>query len=65
MKVPFVDLQAQYTAIKNEIDETIADVIAKAAFIGGAYVSRFEKDFADYCSAQYCIGVGNGTDALY
>lgn len=65
MKVPFVDLQTQYTAIKNEIEQTIADVIAKAVFIGGAYVRQFEKDFADYCSARHCIGVGNGTDALY
>ena len=65
MKVPFVDLQAQYTAIKNEIDQAIADVIAKKAFIGGASVSRFEEDFASYCSARYCIGVGNGTDAIY
>ncbi|MGZ6240771.1 MAG: DegT/DnrJ/EryC1/StrS family aminotransferase [Syntrophales bacterium] len=65
MNVPFVDLRAQYTAIKNEIDEAIADVIAKTAFIGGAYVSQFEKDFADYCGARHCIGVGNGTDALY
>jgi dTDP-4-amino-4,6-dideoxygalactose transaminase len=65
MKVPFVDLQAQYTAIKNEIDQAIADVIGKAAFIGGPCVNRFEEDFASYCSARYCIGVGNGTDALY
>jgi len=65
MKVPFVDLQAQYTAIKNEIDLAIADVIGKAAFIGGPCVNRFEEDFASYCSARYCIGVGNGTDALY
>jgi len=65
MKVPFVDLQLQYTAIKNEIDQAIADVIAKAAFIGGTYVSQFEEDFASYCGARHCIGVGNGTDALY
>jgi dTDP-4-amino-4,6-dideoxygalactose transaminase len=65
MKVPFVDLQGQYTAIKNEIDQAVADIIAKAAFIGGPCVSRFEADFASYCSVRYCIGVGNGTDALY
>jgi dTDP-4-amino-4,6-dideoxygalactose transaminase len=65
MKVPFVDLQAQYIAIKNEIDQAITDVIGKTAFIGGPCVNRFEEDFASYCSARYCIGVGNGTDALY
>ena len=65
MKVPFVNLQAQYMTIEKEIEQAIADVIAKAVFIGGAYVSQFEEDFADYCSARYCIGVGNGTDAIY
>ena len=65
MKVPFVDLQAQYTAIKNEIDQAVANVIAAAAFIGGPSVSRFEEDFANYCGVRYCIGVGNGTDALF
>ncbi len=64
MKVPFVDLQAQYTAIRNEIDQAIARIIAQAAFIGGPCVSQFEKDFASYCGARSCIGVGNGTDAL-
>jgi dTDP-4-amino-4,6-dideoxygalactose transaminase len=65
MKVPFVDLQAQYMAIEKEIKQAMADVVAKSVFIGGAYVSQFEKDFAEYCGARYCIGVGNGTDALY
>jgi dTDP-4-amino-4,6-dideoxygalactose transaminase len=65
MKVPFVDLRAQYKAIKNEIDEAIAHVIDGAAFIGGEYVNRFEEAFASYCGVKYCIGVGNGTDALY
>jgi dTDP-4-amino-4,6-dideoxygalactose transaminase len=48
MKVPFVDLQAQYTAIKDEIDRAIADVMAAGAYIGGTYVSQFEEDFAVY-----------------
>jgi len=65
MKVPFVDLQAHYRAIKSEIDEAMANVIDQAAFIGGKYVSQFEEAFASYCGAEYCVGVGNGTDALY
>lgn len=65
MKVPFVDLRAQYKSIAGAIDEAIADVIANAAFIGGKYVGLFEEAFASFCGARYCIGVGNGTDALY
>lgn len=65
MQVPFVDLQAQYTSIKREIDEAIAQVINESAFIGGKYVGQFEDHFARFCKAKYCIGVGNGTDAAY
>jgi len=65
MNVPFVDLKAQYLSIKNEIDEAIHNVIYDSAFIGGRYLRNFEVNFADFCGIKYCIGVGNGTDALY
>jgi dTDP-4-amino-4,6-dideoxygalactose transaminase len=65
MKVPFVDLQAQYLSIKNEIDQAIANVINDAAFVGGEYVKQFEEEFAAFCMAKHCVGVGNGTDALF
>jgi len=65
MQVPFVDLKAQYVSIKKEVDEAIAHVINDTAFIGGAYVQQFEADFSAFCRAKYCIGVGNGTEALY
>lgn len=62
--VKFLDLAAQYQTIQQEIDKAIHDVIAKSAFIGGENVQNFERAFADYCDAEFCIGVGNGTDAL-
>ncbi|MCX5805022.1 MAG: DegT/DnrJ/EryC1/StrS family aminotransferase [Proteobacteria bacterium] len=65
MKVPFVDLWAQYQSIKSEIDNAIEGVIKSSAFIGGQYVQQFESGFAVYCGAKYCVGVGNGTDAIY
>jgi dTDP-4-amino-4,6-dideoxygalactose transaminase len=65
MRIPFVDLKSQYEAIKEEIDEAIAGVIKETAFVGGEYVKRFEEEFAGFCRAKYCIGVGNGTDALF
>ena len=58
------DLQAQYLSIKGEIDTAIEDVIYHSAFVGGYAVKRFEENFAAYVGAQYCVGVGNGTDAL-
>ena len=63
-KIKFLDLVAQYNSIKNEINEAIINVINDSAFIGGKYVETFEKAFAEYHQAKYCIGVGNGTDAI-
>jgi len=65
MSIPFVDLKAQYQSLKSEIDKAIQNVISDCAFIGGKYVKNFESEFANYCEAKYCIGVGNGTDALF
>lgn len=65
MKVPFVDLYAQYTAIKSEMDEAIASVIKETAFIKGKHVTDFEKNFAAAHHIKHCIGVANGTDAIY
>jgi dTDP-4-amino-4,6-dideoxygalactose transaminase len=62
--IKFLDLHAQYLSIKAEIDGAIADVITKSAFVGGPFVTAFEQDFAQWMRAPYCIGVGNGTDAL-
>ena len=65
MKIPFVDLKAQYANIKDEIDQAIAEVISKTAFIGGPFAKSFEEKFAEFCGVKYCVGVGNGTDALF
>jgi len=62
--IPLVDLVAQYRSIKSEIDEAIAGVIERAAFIGGVECDRFEEEFASFCEAEHAVGVGNGTDAL-
>ncbi len=65
MRVPFVDLKKQYLSIKNEIDTTVQKIIDETSFIGGKYLKSFEKNFAAYIGAKHCIGVGNGTDALF
>ena len=62
MKVPFVDLKTQYQTIKSEVDAAIAEVIANTAFVNSR---SFEKDFSEYIGARHCVGVGNGTDALF
>ena len=65
MKVPFVDLHAQYLAIKAEIDSAIAEVIAQSAFIRGKHVDAFEQAWAQTLKVKHCISCANGTDALY
>jgi dTDP-4-amino-4,6-dideoxygalactose transaminase len=65
MAIPLVDLQAQYQTIRAEIDQAIERIVTNTAFIGGSDVKEFEKEFAAYCEAKACVGVGNGTDALY
>lgn len=64
-RIPFVDLKAQYDSIKQEIDEAIAKVISQTAFIGGPHLKEFEEAFARYCGTDHCVGVANGTDALF
>lgn len=65
MDIPFVDLRSQYLSIKDEIDSAIQKVIFESAFIGGNDLKSFENNFANFVGANYCIGVGNGTDALF
>jgi dTDP-4-amino-4,6-dideoxygalactose transaminase len=62
--IPFVDLNVQYNSIKNEIDKAIKDCITESNFIKGKAVNDFEIAFADYLGADFCLGCGNGTDAL-
>ncbi len=65
MRVPFVDLQAQYQSIQPAIDNAIAAVIKETAFIGGKYVKQFEQDFSSLYGVQYTVPCANGTDSLY
>ena len=65
MHVPFLDLHAVYEELKPEIDKAYQRVMESAWFITGKELAAFEQEFAAYCGAKYCIGVGNGLDALH
>ena len=64
MKIPFNDLKAAYTEIKEELDAAYRRVMASGYYILGPEVESFEAEFAAYCGVQYCIGVGNGLEAI-
>lgn len=64
MKVPFVDLQAQYQTIKEDANAAITGVLNRSDFVLGQAVKEFEDAFARYCEVPYAIGVDSGYSAL-
>jgi dTDP-3-amino-3,4,6-trideoxy-alpha-D-glucose transaminase len=64
LKVPFVDLKAQYESIREEIQEAIHEVLQSTQFVSGPLVEKFEREFATYIECKHVIGVSSGTAAL-
>jgi dTDP-4-amino-4,6-dideoxygalactose transaminase len=65
LKVPYLDLKAQYRSIRPEIEAAIAKVLDSCQFVLGSEVAAFEQEFAAYCGASECIAVNSGTSALH
>ncbi len=64
MKIPLLDLKAQYGSIKDELDQKLREVIASQIFILGPEVEALEKEIAAYSQVNHAIGVSSGSDAL-
>ena len=60
----FIDLKAQYEALKSEIDANIQNVLDTAQFIGGTYIRELETELAAFVERKHCVTCANGTDAL-
>ncbi len=65
MKIPLVDLRAQYESIKDEIQAAIRRVLETSQFILGKEVEAFEEEFARYLGVRYAVGTSSGTSALH
>jgi dTDP-4-amino-4,6-dideoxygalactose transaminase len=65
MRVPFYDVKRHDETIRDELEEAARRVIASGWYVLGPEVEAFESEFAAYCGVPYCIGVGNGLDALH
>ncbi len=65
MKVPMINLRAQYQQIKEEIQRAIDEVLETQQFRGGDIVKKFEEEIKTFLNCSYAIGVGSGTDALF
>jgi dTDP-4-amino-4,6-dideoxygalactose transaminase len=64
MQVPLLDLKAQYSTIKSEIEAAIAEVMESQHFILGPKVEQCERAIAKYSTCEYAVGVTSGSDAL-
>src|SRR5436305_1357273 len=64
MKIPLVDLQAQYWTIRHEVMAAIEQVLANMQLFLGPQTQAFEQEFAHYCGCRYGVGLSSGTDAL-
>jgi len=64
MMVDFLNLKAINARKRNKLIDAVTRVIDSGWYINGPEVLKFEAKFADYCGAKYCVGVGNGLDAL-
>ena len=64
MRVPILDLKAQYAAIKQQVTRAIGEVCENQAFALGPAVAEFEQNVAAYCGSKHAVGVSSGTDAL-
>jgi dTDP-4-amino-4,6-dideoxygalactose transaminase len=63
-KIPFLDLVTPHQELEAELLAVVKKAFSTAGFIGGSMVEDFEREFAAFCDAKYCIGVNSGTDAL-
>lgn len=62
--IPFLDLVTPHRELAPELTEIFTRALNTAGFIGGPMLEQFEKAFAEFCDAKYCVGVSSGTDAL-
>jgi dTDP-4-amino-4,6-dideoxygalactose transaminase len=62
--IPFLDLVTPHRELEDELVDAFRRALRSAAFIGGAEVEAFEREFAQYCGTAHCVGVANGTDAV-
>ncbi|MBZ5696744.1 MAG: DegT/DnrJ/EryC1/StrS family aminotransferase [Acidobacteriia bacterium] len=65
MKVPVLDLKAEYAQLRDEILPALDRVCQNASFVLGEEVEAFEREFADFCGTRHCVALANGTAALH
>ena len=64
MKIPIMNIGAQYEQLRGEIDRAMQDIARTSSFILGKETERFEREITGYCGTKYAVGLNSGTDAL-
>jgi dTDP-4-amino-4,6-dideoxygalactose transaminase len=64
MTIPLVDLIVAHKELEDDLMTVCRQALQTGQFVGGAMVESFESQFAEFCDARHCVGVGSGTDAL-
>ncbi|OJI04676.1 erythromycin biosynthesis sensory transduction protein eryC1 [Polynucleobacter sp. MWH-Adler-W8] len=62
--IPFLDLRAPHQELRDDLEKAFHEVLDSGWFTQGSQLEAFEKEYADYCNVENCVGVGNGLDAL-
>ena len=65
MKVPFVTFKPLEKELNKELKSAFERVFESSRYIEGIEGEIFEQEFSEYCGTKYCIGCGNGLDALF
>src|SRR5271156_6981197 len=65
MKVPLLDLKAEYAELRDDILAALDRVCQKSAFVLGEEVEAFEREFAAFCGTKHCVALATGTAALH
>src|SRR2546427_10733394 len=63
-EIPFLDLVTAHRELREELRSVFETALDSAAFVGGQVVQEFERDFAEFCESQFCVGMASDTDAL-
>jgi len=63
--IPFLDLKTSHIELRTQLQDAFERVLDSGWYIQGGELKQFEEEFAQYCEAKHCIGVGNGLDALH
>lgn len=63
--IPLLDLAQQYQGLQQQLDQAVLRIMNSGRYIGGATVTTFEQEFADYLGTEHCVSCNSGTDALF